>query len=168
MDRKILVFLASILLVVLTTQTVQAGPLLGGALRGAIIGDLVDGRDGARKGAVIGGLIGAGRAAGQRKHQREQQEAAALRQEEWAAQERAEQARIQQQQAADAPAIAANQTLVVETQKSLIRLGFDPGDVGTNGPALTNAVKEYQSGNGLLETGELSQELLTHMIRNGG
>ena len=62
----------------------------------------------------------------------------------------------------------AYETKCVETQKSLIRLGFEPGDIGVSGPALTNAVKEYQKNKGLLETGELSQALLNHLLQNGG
>jgi peptidoglycan hydrolase-like protein with peptidoglycan-binding domain len=69
--------------------------------------------------------------------------------------------------AAAPPAAATNQTLIVETQKSLIRMGYDPGTLGQAGPELTSAVFKYQRNKGLLETGELSQALLTHMLRNG-
>jgi len=140
------------------------GAGLGGALRGAIVGDLIDGRDGAAAGAVIGGLIGAGEAAAQKKKQEESQK----RQMEWEASQKAEQERIRQQQAEIAPQQSADQTLLIETQKSLIRLGYDPGEIGEAGPALTDAVMQYQSSKQLLETGELSQALLTYMLRNGG
>jgi outer membrane lipoprotein SlyB len=140
------------------------GASLGGALRGAIVGDLIDGRDGAAAGAVIGGLIGAGEAAAQKKKQEESRQ----RQAEWEASQQAEQERIRQQQAEAAPEQSAAQTLRIETQKSLIRLGYDPGEIGEAGPALTDAVMQYQSSKQLLETGELSQALLTHMLRNGG
>ena len=136
------------------------GASLGGALRGAIVGDLIDGRDGAAAGAVIGGLIGAGEAAAEKKKQEESRQ----RQAEWEASHQAEQERIRQQPAEVAP----EQTLRIETQKSLIRLGYDPGEIGEAGPALTDAVMQYQSSKQLLETGELSQPLLTHMLRNGG
>ena len=136
------------------------GASLGGALRGAIVGDLIDGRDGAAAGAVIGGLIGAGEAAAEKKKQEESRQ----RQAEWEASQQAEQERIRQQQAEVAP----EQTLRIETQKSLIRLGYDPGEIGEAGPALTDAVMQYQSSKQLLETGELSQPLLAHMLRNGG
>ena len=139
-----------------------------GALSGALLGNLVGGRKSARKGAIIGGVIGAasGIASGQR--QREQQAEAERRRAEWDAQQNAERARIEEQRAAVAPAVAASQTLIVETQKSLIRMGYDPGALGEAGPALTAAVLKYQKSKGLLETGELSQALLTHMLQNGG
>ena len=71
-------------------------------------------------------------------------------------------------QEAAAPALAAKQTLMIETQKSLIRLGYETGEIGRPGKLLTLAVMKYQQSKGLLETGELSQALLTHMLRNGG
>ena len=159
---------ASFFLLSLPAQAGILGAGLGGALKGAIVGDLVDGRDGAAAGAVIGGLIGAGEAASREKKKKQQNEAAQKRQAEWQASQQAEQAKIQKQQAAAAPQKAADQTLVVETQKSLIRLGYAPGDIGAAGPELNNAVTEYQKSKGLLETGELSQELLTHLLQNGG
>jgi len=152
------------LLIVLSTPPVQAGPFGGGAMRGAMIGSLVNGREGARRGAVIGGVIGAAEASKHRKKQRK----ARRRQAEWEAQQQAEASRIREQQAAAAPQLAADQTLLVETQKSLIRLGHDPGALGSGGSSLTNAILSYQRDKGLLETGELSQALLTHMLRNGG
>ena len=36
------------------------------------------------------------------------------------------------------------------------------------GGAFRGAITEYQKSKGLLKTGELSQALLTHMLRNGG
>lgn len=90
------------------------------------------------------------------------------RQAQWTAQKSKEQDRINQQQALVPAKKAPDNTLVVETQKSLIRLGYEPGDIGVAGPALDEAVSSYQKSQGLLETGELSQALLTHMLRNGG
>lgn len=171
MKYRILIVAATVLIALLALQAAQAGVFgagLGGALRGAIVGDLIGGRDGAEAGAILGGVIGASEAASQKKRQKRQRQEAQRRQAEWARQQEAERARIQQQQAAAAPALAANQTLVVETQKSLIRLGYEPGQLGTAGPQLTQAVMNYQKSKGLLETGELSQALLTHMLRNGG
>jgi len=162
------VFLIATSLPSITTEAGIFGEGLGGAFRGAMLGSLIDGRDGAAAGAVIGGLIGAGEAASRNKKQKQREEAQ-QRQAQWAAQQQAEQQRIRERQVATAaPQQAANQTLVVETQKSLIRLGYDPGDIGTSGPALGGAITEYQESKGLLETGELSQALLTHMLRNGG
>jgi outer membrane lipoprotein SlyB len=156
---------------VLLCSPANAGILGGGfsgALRGAVLGSLIDGRDGAGTGAVIGGMIGAGQAAAQEKKRQEMQLAARRRQDEWAAREQAQRERYLQQQAAQAPQREAEQLLIVETQKSLIRLGYEPGELGQAGPALTGAVRAYQRRHNLLETGELSQALLNHMLRNGG
>jgi uncharacterized protein YcfJ len=139
-----------------------------GALGGALLGNMVGGRKAARKGAIIGGVIGATNAVANDQRQRQQQAEAQQRRAEWEAAQRAEQTRIERQAAAAAPAAAANQTLIVETQKSLIRMGYNPGTLGQAGPELTAAVLQYQKKKGLLETGELSQALLTHMLRNGG
>lgn len=161
------VSLLSVLALGFVADSASAGVFgagLGGALRGAIVGDLIDGRNGAAAGAVIGGLIGAGEAASQQKKREE----SVQRQAEWEAGQKAEEERIRQQRAEIAPQQSAGQTLRIETQKSLVRLGYDPGEIGEAGPELTNAVMEYQSSKQLLETGELSQALLTHMLQNGG
>ena len=169
MKNRILIAGAIIFTASLAFQAAHAGIFgggLGGALRGAIVGDLVGGRDGAEVGAILGGVIGASEAAGRQKRQRQEAE---RRKAEWVRRQEAERAQLQaRQQQAAAPAQAVNQTLVVETQKSLIRLGYDPGPLGTAGKQLTLAVMKYQQSKGLLETGELSQALLTHMLRNGG
>lgn len=168
MKIRILIVAATIFTASLMLQAAQAGIFgggLGGALRGAIVGDLVGGRDGAEAGAILGGVVGASRAASRQKRQRYEME---RRRSEWARRQESERARTRQQQAAAAPAVVANQTLVIETQKSLLRLGFKPGPFGTEGPELTQALMMYQKSKGLLETGELSQALLTHMLRNGG
>lgn len=172
MHRKTTAIVIVILASVWFVGPVQAGGVfgagLGGAFRGALVGSLIDGRDGAATGAVIGGLIGAGEQASRNKRQRQIARENQRRKAEWAAQQKAEAERIRQQQSAAAPRQAASQTLIIETQKSLIRLGYDPGELGKTGPALTNAVIQYQREKGLLETGELSQALMTHMLRNGG
>ena len=129
---------------------------------------MIDGRDGAAAGAVIGGLIGAGEAASRNKKQKEQAAEADRRRAEWAAQAQAEREKLSLQPVHAAPQQGPPDTLVVGTQKSLIKLGFEPGDIGSAGLALTDAVMAYQKQYGLLETGELSQALLTHMLRNGG
>lgn len=167
MKHPKLVIATGIIVAALAMQASHAG-LFGGAMRGAVFGSLVGGRDGAGTGAIIGGLVGAARASGERKRAQQQQAEVERRRADWAAQQQAEQARIQQQRAAAAPAEAANETLVIEIQKSLIRLRYEPGTLGQAGPQLTRAVMQYQKDKGLLETGELSQALLTHMLRNGG
>ena len=141
---------------------------MGGALSGAMVGKLVGGKKGARTGAIIGGVIGASEAAANMQRQQQHQAEMQRRQSEWAAQQQLEQQRIRSQQAAAEPSLAIDQTLVIETQKSLIRLGFQPGPVGRAGPELTAAVRQYQKSKGLLETGDLSQALLAHMLQNGG
>ena len=171
MHRKATIIAISALAMTVLSGPVDAGIFgagLGGALRGAMVGSLIGGRDGAGTGAVIGGLIGAGEQASRNRRQREMQVQAERRKAEWAAREQAERQQIRQQQAQAAPRELAGQTIVIETQKSLIRLGYDAGELGQAGPALTNAVIGYQRSKGLLETGELSQALLTHMLRNGG
>ena len=167
MKHPKLVIATGIIVAALATQAAQAD-FFGGVMQGAILGSLVDGRDGAATGAIVGGLVGAAKASGEKKREQQQQAEAQKRKDEWAAQEQAEQERIQKQQAAAAPAPAANQTLLIETQKALIRLGYEPGTLGQSGPELKRDITQYQKSKGLLETGELSQALLTHMLRNGG
>lgn len=168
---KILHFGLSLVFVFILSAPAQAGIFgegLGGALQGAILGRMIDGRDGAAAGAVIGGLIGAGVAASRDKKQKEQAAEADRRQAEWAAQAQAEREKLSLQPVQAAPQQGPPDTLVVETQESLIKLGFEPGDIGSAGLALTDAVMAYQKQHGLLETGELSQALLAHMLQNGG
>ncbi|MDH4047275.1 MAG: peptidoglycan-binding protein [Gammaproteobacteria bacterium] len=166
MKRLTAVFVTGIIAAALGMPVAHAG-LFDGALGGAILGNMVGGRKAARTGAIIGGVVGMANSSGQRKRQQQQQEEAERRRAEWEAQQQAEVERIEQQRAA-APVAAANETLIVETQKSLIRLGYEPGPLGQAGPELTGAVMLYQKSKGLLETGDVSQALLTHMLRNGG
>ena len=175
MHRKNLSLVLSVAALSLFAPAAQAGifgQALGGAMRGAILGDLVGGRRGAETGAIVGGLIGAGEAAARNRRQKEQQAATAQRQAEFQAHQQAEEQRHRerslQRQPAQQAAATLDRTLLVETQKSLIRLGYEPGSVGAAGPELTQAVKDYQRSKGLLETGDLSQALLTHLLRNGG
>ena len=170
---SVLLLLSAVLLV--PSQSVQAGIFgegLGGAVRGAILGNLLGGRSGAEAGAIVGGLIGAGEAASRNRKQKEQQAAIASRQAEFQARQQAEEQRHREQMAQQRPQAAAapavDQTLLIETQKSLIRLGYEPGNIGAAGPELIQAIRDYQRSMGLLETGDASQALLTHMLRNGG
>jgi hypothetical protein len=144
------------------------GDGLGSALSGAMVGKLIGGRKGARTGAIIGGVIGASESAANLQRQQQHQAEMQRRQSEWTAQQQIEQERLRREQVAVAPAPAIDQTLVIETQKSLIRLGYEPGAIGQPGPELTRAVMQYQKSKGLLETGDLSQALLAHMLKNGG
>ncbi len=151
---------STIVISLLAIPAAHAG-FFGDALGGAILGDLVGGRDGAAVGAVIGGVVGASRESKRRKQEQQ-------RKAEWAARQQAEQEHYRQERAVKAKPNDANQVLVTETQKSLIRLGYEAGPIGQGGSQLNQAVIEYQKSKGLLETGELSEALLTHMLRNGG
>jgi peptidoglycan hydrolase-like protein with peptidoglycan-binding domain len=74
--------------------------------------------------------------------------------------------RLKQQQASQE---SFESGTVLEIQKSLMRMGFDPGDInGQMQPATENAIRLYEQKFGLLETGRPSQELLKHMLQNGG
>lgn len=60
-------------------------------------------------------------------------------------------------------------TLITETQKTLVRLGYDPGSVdGRLGARTAEAIKAYQRDKSLLESGQPSQALLKHMLSHGG
>ena len=177
MMRKGVTFLVVVFTVLAMTAThapvAEAGIFkspLGSAALGAAIGAIAGGGNGAAIGAAVGGGVGLVGKAGDEKKKRE----AAERQHEqeraeWQRQKQLEQDRLRRQrQPAQGQAQSADAVLVSETQRSLIRLGYDPGSVGTMNPQTTAAIKAYQGKKGLLETGQPSQELLKHMIKNGG
>jgi uncharacterized protein YcfJ len=166
MKRLNLILVTVIITFALSLPVAQAG-MFDGALGGAVLGNMVGGRKAARTGAIIGGVIGAAKSTGQQQRQREQQAEAEQRRARWEAEQQAEIRRIEEQRAAVPPA-SGDETLIIETQKSLIRLGFEPGPLGQAGPDLTDAIRQYQKSKELLETGDVSQALLTHMLRNGG
>lgn len=151
-------------------QAQVLGRAFGGAVGGAVLGSLVGGRDGAQTGAIIGGVVGLAKGAKEKKQMEERQEAMARQQ--------AERARIEkEQQIAEIERLKKQESeqenfesgTVLEVQKSLMRMGFDPGDItGQMQPATENAIRLYEQKYGLLETGRPSQELLKHMLRNGG
>lgn len=163
-----LVFLGAILEPSLQAQVLGRG--FGGALGGAALGSLVGGREGAQAGAVIGGVVGLAQGAKEKKQIQAQREAQARQQ--------AERERIQkEQQLAEMERRKKLETAeeefeagtVIEIQKSLVRMGFDPGEInGKMQPATENAIRLYEQKYSLLETGRPSQELLKHMLRNGG
>jgi len=166
MKRLYVIFVTVTIAVALGIPAAQAG-MFSDAMGGAILGNMVGGRKAARTGAILGGVIGAANSAGQKQRQREQQAEAERRRAMWEAEQQAEIRRIEEQRAAVPPA-SGDETLIIETQKSLIRLGFEPGPLGQAGPDLTDAIRRYQKSKELLETGDVSQALLTHMLRNGG
>ena len=150
---------------------------LGGAAEGAIFGAIVGGGDGAATGAILGGAMGAASGGARQQERRRQQEVQRLRAQErarWEQQRQMQQQQMQQQRqqawAQSQPVAASSDaTLIIETQKSLVRLGYKPVSIdGQLGAQTINAIKAYQSDKGLLSTGQPSQELLQHMVQNGG
>jgi hypothetical protein len=143
---------------------------LGSAAVGALIGGIAGGGDGAAIGAAVGGGVGLmGKASHETRKREEAERRHARERAEWERQRRLEQDRLRdQRQRVQSQSQSAEAMLVSETQRSLIRLGYDPGPVGTMNPQTTAAIKAYQNSKGLLETGQPSQELLKHMIKHGG
>ncbi len=176
---------ATAVLALMQAEPVNADPFgeaFGSAIGGAILGGIIGGRDGAAVGAAIGGLSGysAGsarqderrrnRAAHRHQRQRAEWERRRMVEQSLLDQQRMlQQQQFQMQAVAPIAAPAFDRTLVIETQKSLIRLGGNPGGVdGRLGPQTIVAIKSYQNSKGLLETGRPSQSLLMHMLQNGG
>lgn len=53
-------------------------------------------------------------------------------------------------------------------QEALLARGYDPGPVdGALGPKTRDAIRAYQSANGLSPTGEVSRDLLSHLMGLG-
>jgi len=170
----------------LQAQIFEGG--FAGALSGAMLGSLVGGRSGAAWGAAVGGGVGMIEGANQRERQKEAEAAFRRQQEERSAWQREDLRRRQQEMtqlaakqeccapnaapAASAPAknaSSADTLIVLETKKSLIRMGYDPGPIDNQlNPATTTAIKAYEAKYSLLETGRPSQELLKHMLQHGG
>lgn len=170
---NILLTVALILIGAILEPSLQAQVLgrgFGGALGGAVLGSLVGGRDGAQAGAIIGGAVGLAKGAKEKKQMKAQQEAHARQQAErekiQREQQQLEMERLEKLETAEEKFDAGT---VLEIQKSLIRMDFDPGDInGKMQPATENAIRLYEQKYNLLETGRPSQELLKHMLRNGG
>jgi uncharacterized protein YcfJ len=168
----------------LRAQIFEGG--FAGALSGAMLGSLVGGRSGAAVGAAIGGGVGMIEGANARDRQKEAEAALRRQREERAAWEREDQRRRQQEMAALAAkqeccapkpvalpssnaALSADTLIVLETKKSLIRMGYDPGPIDNQlNPQTVGAIKEYEVKYSLLVTGRPSQELLKHMLQHGG
>ena len=169
-------------------RPVTADPLgegLSGAFWGGIVGGIFGGGNGAATGAALGGAMGVASGAArasERDRQARQHERRRQRAEE---QSRWEQERLRQQRAfemqrqqawqprSNSPPAAStgamDRGLVLEVQRSLVRLGFDAVIVdGQLGPRTVESIKVYQRRAGLLGTGQASHELLRHMIQNGG
>ena len=171
--RNIIFTIALMMFGVLFQTSLQAQVLgrgFGGALGGAALGSLVGGRDGAQTGAIIGGVVGLAQGAKEKRQMEARKEAYARQQ--------AERQRLQQEkQKAEIERLKKQEVsqdnyesgTVLEVQKSLVRMGFDPGNIdGKMQPATENAIRLYEKKYSLLETGRPSQELLKHMLQNGG
>jgi len=158
----------------------HAGPFggaLGGSTAGGMIGGMINGPIGRIRGSRVGATMGFIGGMADNASRRAQYDAyyhqQAARQQWDAQQQQARAAAARQQTAQVAPRVTAVQrqsnTLVLETQKALVRLGFDPGPIeGEYGPSTASAIRQYQANAGLLSTGQPSQELLKHMLQNGG
>ena len=172
-QRNIIFTMALMMFGVVFQSSLQAQVLgrgFGGALGGAALGSLVGGRDGAQTGAIIGGVVGLARGAKEKKQMKARQEAYARQQAErdriQKEQQKAEIERLKKQEAKQE---SFESGTVLEVQKSLMRMGFDPGNIdGKMQPATQNAILLYEKKYSLLETGTPSQELLKHMLQNGG
>ena len=162
------------------TPVAHAGPFggaLGGSIAGGVVGGMINGPigriRGSRAGATMGFIGGMADNAARRAQYDAYYHQQAARQQ-WEAQQhqaRAAAARMQPAQEAPRATVVQKQsnTLVLETQKALVRLGFDPGPIeGEYGPSTASAIRQYQAKAGLLSTGQASQELLKHMLQNGG
>jgi hypothetical protein len=167
----------------LQAQIIESG--FGGALSGAVLGSLVAGQEGAAWGAAIGGGYGLIQGANEHGRRMEAESAFRRQQQERAAWEREDLRRRQQEMASLAArqeccvpttsvnpshaAPSADSLVVLETKKSLIRMGYDPGlmDSQLNAETIT-AIRAYEAKYNLLVTGKPSQELLKHMLKHGG
>lgn len=162
--KSSLCLLATVALITTGSPKPARAGMLGGALLGGVggslVGGILGGRSGSRAGALIGGFVGAASGA-ERSYQRRyiaQRRAAAYAPSSYRAAPRRA-----------APVASASSTTVVETQKALVRLGFDPGPIdGAMGASTRRAIRTYQQAQGLPVTGQPSDALLKHMLRNGG
>jgi len=170
----------------LQAQIFEGG--FAGALSGAMLGSLVGGRSGAAWGAAIGGGVGMIEGANQRERQQEAEAAYRRQQQERLAWEREDRRRRENERAllaakqeCCAPTAVnivvpspnstppADPSLVLETKKSLVRLGYNPGAIDNQLNLQTaEAIRAYEVKYSLLVTGRPSQELLKHMLQHGG
>ena len=138
-------FCLAVLVPSLQAQIFEGG--FAGALSGAVLGSLVGGRSGAAWGAAVGGGVGMIQGANEGDRRKEAEAAYRRQQQERAVWEREDQRRRQQEMAALAAkqeccapkpgaitptltnAAPSGDTLIVlETKKSLVRMGYDPAN----------------------------------------
>lgn len=166
----------------LQAQIIENG--FNGALGGAVLGSLVGGQDGAAWGAAIGGGYGLIQGANEYDRRAEAEAAYRRQRDERAAWEREDLRRKQQEMTmlsarqeccapsanyASSTTLPGDSSIVLETKKSLMRMGYDPGPINSQlTPQTADAIRAYELKNGLLVTGRPSQELLRHMLQHGG
>lgn len=142
-----------------------------GAIRGAVIGDIVGGGHGAAAGAAIGAMIGApGTAAREQVYMDRQRAAADARLAQWEAERRQREleAMERREQAERRAAISSEPDLdlLLDTQRALMSLGYDPGPIGMTSPELTTSIVKYQESQGLLPNGSMTPGLLDRMVED--
>ena len=187
MKKLALVLLIGLCVAVSTEAQIFEGGFAGPSFR-SNAGFACRRQFGAAWGAAIGGGVGMIEGANERDRQNEAQAAFRRQQQERAAWEREDQRRRQQEMAALAAkqeccapksvaitptstnaAPSADTLIVLETKKSLVRMGYDPGPIDNQlNPQTVEEIKEYEVKYSLLVTGRPSQELLKHMLQHGG
>jgi uncharacterized protein YcfJ len=140
-----------------------------GAFRGAIIGDMIGGGAGAAAGAAVGAMVGAPETvAREQEHMEQKQAEADQRLAQWEADRRArELAAIERQEQAARLAAAdsgPNLDLLLDTQRALMTLGYDPGPIGIQSAELTTSIVQYQESQGLVPDGRMTQDLVDRML----
>ena len=175
-----------------TGSLAQADPWVsgaGGVAVGGVLGGVIAGKSGAAVGAVLGGVMGVGADAEQVQQARQARMAADYADRAQWERERRERVVAMKLQQTDqwgigdsidnsdsvlpkvssaAPMSAADRDLIIEIQRSIKRLGYDPGVIGTLSRETVATIRMYQAQYGLLETGRPSPQLLTHMRQHGG
>lgn len=162
------------------------GKAFGGAMQGAFLGSLLDGRQGAQTGAAIGAGIGVLSAVADDAQRRDAEKASRVRYEQQTQQlemrrQQEEQERFDVAGGGPRGGVPSNVAsigelqphedpdLITRIQQSLVKINYDPGAIdGALSDRTMDAIQDYQAKYDLLETGQPSQELLRHMIRNGG
>jgi len=164
------------------------GDTASGVIVGGAVGGLVAGVPGAAVGVVLGGLTGAGadnearqerqeairssdymdQAEWERERRKRNQQLADLRRESWDADNNPQPTIKVASLNSSVPVPSSDVALITDTQRSLIKMGYDPGELGTLTRQSVAVIKLYQAEHDLLETGRPSQALLQHMRQHGG
>ena len=138
------------------------GGYIDGAIGGAIIGGIIGGSEGAWDGAIVGGAVGAIDGAYEQ-GRRDRYYYPRHRDRYVYSNPRRQQAPAPRGQA------MSSRQLVLEVQRSLRRLGYNPGPAdGIAGRATAQAVQAYKRDNGLAQDNVINTALLNHMRQRGG